>query len=114
MYGKKEAALMGEIWTLQKKKLDEVKNADENWWSNTIAEFNEIVHKGESEHIESCLGHHAVAAICDIEDKALNRTYKTELHYMPQDMTIEEFKEYLQTAKRGDSVKVCGVRLEVK
>ena len=53
MYGKKEAALMGEIWTLQKKKLDEVKNADDNWWSNTIAEFNEIVHKGEMEYTES-------------------------------------------------------------
>lgn len=113
MYGKKEAALMGEIWTLQKKKLDELDATDE-WWKQTIDEFNAIVNEGETEEIQSCLGHHAVAAIFDIEDKAVGRTMKTELHYMTGDMTIDEFKEYLPKAKHGDSVKVCGVRVEVK
>ena len=114
MYGKEEATLMGEIWNLQKKKLGEIKNTSDAWWSETISQFNAIADKAKDDDAKTCLGYHCIAALNDLEAKATGRKFKESLNYISGDMTLDQFKDYLEVAKTGDSVSVCGVRVLVR
>ena len=112
MYGKEEAVLMGEVWNLQKKKLDEINSSDE-WWQTTLAEFNAIADKAPNEDVKTCIGYHAIAAVRDIDAKA-NRTQINErLNYIGQ-MSLEQFGEFLKDANKGDMIKVNGRVVEVR
>ena len=105
MYGKEEAMLMGEIWTLQKNKLKEIGNTSDSWWQATIAEFNAIADKGKDEDVRTCLGYHCIAALRDLEAKATGRQLREELHYLGG-MTQDQFVDYLKDAKSGDMVRI--------
>lgn len=112
MYGKEEALLMGEIWTLQKKKLGEINNTSDDWWSTTIAEFNAIADNAKDEDAKTCIGYHCIAALRDLEAKATGRQLREELHYLGE-MTQDQFVDYLKDAKSGDMVRIGDKRITV-
>lgn len=111
MYGKEEATLMGEVWNLQKQKLGEIKNTSDEWWINTIAEFNAIAEKAEGE-AKTCIGYHAIAALRDLEAKATGRQMKTEMQYLGE-MTAKQFIDHLEIARSGDCVRIGNKWVEV-
>lgn len=113
MYGKEEATLMGSIWNLQKKKLGEIKNTSDAWWSDTIAEFNAIASEAKNEDSKTCLSYHAIAALRDLEAKATGKKGDFELHYIGG-MTAEQFIDYLKDAQSGDLIRIGDKRIEIR
>ena len=113
MYGKDEANALNKIWTLHKSKVAKETHSDE-WWSKTVQEFSDIAESMENEDARGCIGHYAVAALLDLNDKATGRMYKPSMKYIVGDMNLEEFGEFLKNCKSGDCVSVNGVRVEVR
>lgn len=113
MYGKEAADGLNKIWGLHKKKIAKETHSAE-WWQETVEEFNAVAEGISDEDAKGCIGHYAVAALLDIQDKSLGRKFETRCHVLAKDFTIEEFAEYLKDAKEGDCFSVNGVKLEVK
>lgn len=113
MYSKETVEKLNKIWNLHKAKISKESHTAE-WWQETIAEFNELVESIEDEDARSCMGHYAVAALLDIQDKSLGRQFHPRCHVLAKDFTIEEFAEYLKDAREGDCFSVNGIKLEVK
>jgi hypothetical protein len=112
MYGKEVAGKLNEVWCLHKQKASKGEK-DVDWWRNTLKEFNAIADSIEDEDEKSCISHYIVAALQDIEDKALNRTFHARYNIMNKDMTAQEFIEYLKRAERGDIANVEGKAIEI-
>lgn len=103
---------LNEVWQVYKARYTEEEQSEE-WWSDTMLVFTDVVEKQTDDKIKNFVSKFAIACMKDIQDKSLNRDRAEPLNFSNKDMTVEEFSEYLKKPKAGDMFKVNGQMIKI-
>ena len=113
-YLQKSAGSLNTIFQLYKAKIKDLpKESDPEWWDKAREQFEVATHT-DDEDVSNFAGLFASACLKDLNCKYTGNKWGVEYHYMSKDMTLEEFGEYLNSPRKGDSFKVLGTRIEIK
>lgn len=119
-YLKNTAEQLNKTFQLYKAKLKDLPKKAEtdterdkvaDWFGNTLNEFIALANTVSDKDVANFVSHFATACLNDLEDKYTNTSRHTEYRWLGN---IDDIESFIESCKKGDSVRYKGVEIEVR